>query len=135
MSTIKIEITVDAQDGVIIDALKGLLLAQKGLVENTEVVDAEEVKTPPVKKSAPKATAKKAPEPDPEEDDEDIDPLADDDAEEHVTLEDLKALLAKKVTIHRDAIVKKLKALGAPKISELEESDYRDMHTFLSKLK
>lgn len=140
MSTIKIEITGDDKDGVVLNVLR--LLSGNASVENIEVKDAEEattVKAPTKKAATPKAPAKK-PEPveveEPETGDDEEDFAAEEtDDEDGITEEDLKVLLAKKVTSNRDAIVKKMKSLDAARVSEIKPEDYQVFYDFLSKLK
>jgi len=96
--------------------------------------------SPEKKAPAPRPSRAKAkPEPEPEaEEDEDEDLLgeeAEDEDEQGITEDDVKAMLAQKVATNRDVIVKKLKSYGASKISELESSSYKDFYDFMAKLK
>jgi len=138
MSTIKIEITLDSSMemfDVILNAL-----ARKD-VKNIEVVEAEEVKAPEKKAAAPRPSRAKAkPEPviEEEEEEEDEDLLgeeAEDDETEELSADDVKAMLAKKVTTHRDVIVKKMNSYGAARLSELDSANYREFYDFMAKLK
>jgi len=141
MSTIKIEFWSEDKNEIaqLLSALAGVNENAKS-VKNIEVVDAEEVKAPEKKAAATRpsrAKAKPEPEPEPEEE-EDEDLLgeeAEDEDEQGITQDDVKAMLAKKVATNRDAIVKKLKSYGAEKISELESSSYKDFYDFMAKLK
>ncbi len=50
------------------------------------------------------------------------------------SIEDVRALLAKKVNEHRDAIKSKLNELGAPSVTKLDPSKYEEMYNFLEAL-
>ena len=56
-------------------------------------------------------------------------------AESTVNIEEVRALLSKKVGDHRTAIKAKLSDLGAPNVSSLKAENYTEMHTFLTALK
>ena len=51
-----------------------------------------------------------------------------------VTLEDLRTLLAEKVSSHRSEIKDKLTELNSPSLTRLAESAYQEMYDFLTKL-
>jgi len=51
-----------------------------------------------------------------------------------VTLEDLRTLLAEKVSNHRSEIKDKLTELNSPSLTRLAESAYQEMYDFLTKL-
>lgn len=134
-TTVEFKITTDSSNIQIISALSLLMGADLGAKVEAAQVEAktEEAPKAPAKKAAPKAAVKK-PEPiEEEEEAEDLDPLGEE--EETATLEDLKAMQGKKVTAHRDAIVKKLRGFGAAKLSELEEAHYQEYYDFMAKLK
>jgi hypothetical protein len=139
MSNIQIVISLDSSDARF-DAVLAALTGKTVEVRNTEsiAVQAEEVKAP-----APRT--RRAPEPKPapvadlsipegEEDDDLLGGIAADD-EDAISEEDLKAMLGKKVTANRDAIVKKLKELGGTKISDLPKENYQALYDFMAKLK
>lgn len=137
-TTVEFKITTDSSNIQIISALSLLMGADLGAKVEAAQVEAktEEAPKAPAKKAAPKAAVKK-PEPieeeEEEEEAEDLDPLGEE--EETATLEDLKAMQGKKVTAHRDAIVKKLRGFGAAKLSELEGEHYQEYYDFMAKLK
>jgi hypothetical protein len=55
-------------------------------------------------------------------------------AESTVTIEEVRALLSKKVGEHRAAIKAMLSDLGAPNVSSLKVGDYKTMFDFLTEL-
>lgn len=149
MSTIKLELTVDANNIEIVTEFLGrIAVASVGAkkVADMRVIDAEEVKVPEPEKSAAKprpsrakAKPEPAPAPEPEDDDELDDPefTADDDEleAEDITADDLRELQATKVDKHRDAIKAQLVKLGATGIKNLAEENFQKYFDFLSKLK
>lgn len=50
------------------------------------------------------------------------------------SIEDVRAMLAKKVNEHRDAIKQKLNELGAPSVTKLDPAKYDEMYNFLESL-
>lgn len=137
MSTIKLELIVDANNIEIVTEFLSRISAQTKGVKDVKVTDAEIVEKPEApKKAAAKPAAKKAPAKaiveEPEEEEEET---FEAEEEETITLEDVKAMQAKKVAANRDAIVKKLNGLGATKLSELDEEHYQTYYDFLAKLK
>ena len=50
------------------------------------------------------------------------------------SIEDVRAMLAKKVNEHRDVIKQKLNELGAPSVTKLDPSKYDEMYNFLESL-
>lgn len=50
------------------------------------------------------------------------------------SIEDVRAMLAKKVNEHRDVIKQKLNELGAPSVTKLDPAKYDEMHNFLESL-
>lgn len=136
MSTIKIELTVDVNNIEIVTEFLSRISAQTKGVKEVKVNDAEEVKAESPKKAPAKPAAKKAPVKAPvEETEEEEEETFEEEEEETITLEDVKAMQAKKVAANRDAIIKKLNALGATKLSELDEDSYQTYYDFLAKLK
>lgn len=49
-------------------------------------------------------------------------------------IEDVRAMLAKKVNEHRDVIKQKLNELGAPSVTKLDPAKYDEMFNFLESL-
>lgn len=145
MSTIKLELTVDANNIEIVTEFLGrIAVASVGSKKVTDmrVVDAEEVKAEEVKAPAAKprpSRAKAKPQPEPEEEEEEIDlddeGLEDEAEEETIDADDLRAKQAEKVAAHRATIKAKLTELGATGISSLDEKHYAAYFDFLSKLK
>lgn len=50
------------------------------------------------------------------------------------SIEDVRAMLAKKVNEHRDVIKQKLSELGAPSVTKLDPAKYDEMFNFLESL-
>lgn len=50
------------------------------------------------------------------------------------SIEDVRAMLAKKVNEHRDVIKQKLNELGAPSVTKLDPTKYDEMFNFLESL-
>lgn len=50
------------------------------------------------------------------------------------SIEDVRAMLAKKVNEHRDVIKQKLNELGAPSVTRLDPAKYDEMFNFLESL-
>ena len=50
------------------------------------------------------------------------------------SIEDVRAMLAKKVNEHRDVIKQKLNELGAPSVTKLDPAKYDEMFNFLEPL-
>ena len=50
------------------------------------------------------------------------------------SIEDVRAMLAKKVNEHRDVIKQKLNELGAPSVTKLDTAKYDEMFNFLESL-
>lgn len=50
------------------------------------------------------------------------------------SIEDVRAMLAKKVNEHRDVIKQKLNELGAPSVTKLDSAKYDEMFNFLESL-
>lgn len=51
-----------------------------------------------------------------------------------VSIDEVRAALAKKVNAHRDEIKNKLNELGSPSVTKLDSSKYREMLDFLNSL-
>jgi hypothetical protein len=147
MSTIKITVELEQNDENIkrvLTALIGSTPTTSTNVKTLEVVDAEEVNTPPAKTPTPRpsrAKAKPAPvEEEIEDEDEEFETGQEgegdlDDEEEAITADDLRALQAAKIDKHRPAIAAHYGKLGAKGISSLAPENFQKMFDFLSKLK
>jgi len=151
MSTMKIEFdSKDSKAVTAVAALTSSLLGEPNIfarkLEKMDVTDAEEVKAPaPAKTPTPRpsrAKAKPAPVEEPEDDDEfqmgdeeDAEATPDEDLDEEITADDLRALQATKIDKHRPAIAAHYGKLGAKGISSLAPENFQKMFDFLSKLK
>lgn len=135
---IKIEFTVDLENKNevlnLIDMLHGFLPEGYVKEEETEEEEEEAEEAPAkTKKKAPvKAASKKAPVKVEEEAEEEAEGEAE---ESDIKIEDVRALLAKKVNDNRDAIKAKLTELGANNVTSLESSNYPKFMEFLNGLK
>lgn len=78
----------------------------------------------PAQKTAPVAPAKPAPGA----------PAAQAVSSASKSIEDVRAMLAKKVNEHRDVIKQKLNELGAPSVTKLDPAKYDEMYNFLESL-
>lgn len=145
MSTIKLELTVDANNIELVTEFLGrIAVATVGgkRVAEMKVVDAEEVKDTAVRKPRPSRAKPKTPivevEVDEDEEDldgDDLDEDLDDEEDEAITADDLRAKQAEKVDKHRAAIKAQLGKLKATGIKDLDEKHYQAYFDFLSKLK
>lgn len=78
------------------------------------------------KKEEEKASKEKEKEIEETEDSEDNDPV--------VTIEQIKSVMAKKISEHRDSIKKQMTKIGAQNVSTIPESAYNDFYSFLEEL-
>lgn len=101
--------------------------------------ETKEEKPKPARKPRAKAAKKAAPTPPaeaPQEEDDDDLIGGDDGGEDKVyTLNQLKELISANAKKHKDAIKAKLEELGAPKLTQLDKSDWSALGTFLEGLK
>lgn len=137
MSTVKIEAHVDVTNPAQVEALNTFLKSLGGekqpcetkaalpaknqkaaakAAKDVEVKDAEVVapETPAAQAAAEEAPAENA--------------------EAQIKIEDVRALLSKKVGNHRDAIKEKLTALGANNVTSLDKGKYQEFVDFLNGL-
>ena len=136
----KIIIELDANNGeekAIAAKVIGMLGAEAGGKPEAET---KEEKPKPARKPRAKAGAKKAaptPPAEPAEPEEDDDLIGGDDGGEDkvYTLNQLKELISANAKKHKDAIKAKLEELGAPKLTQLDKSDWSALGTFLEGLK
>lgn len=139
MSVIKLEIAVDKSNIGIVSDFLNRLAVDTGKANNLKVVEPEEVDEKPAPKAPAKRASRAKPKPAPVEEDEDeYDPLDDDgegEDDDEITLDDVKEAMADKVDDHRPAILKKLAALGASKMSELKPAKYQVFFDYLKGLK
>lgn len=146
MSTIKLEIEVSAENVRTVAQFLEAIAGSAKSIAKMDVVDAEEVKAPaPTKTPTPRpsrAKAKPAPvveEPEDDEDEDDdfgaADAPIEDDEEESITADDLRAAQAAKIDKHRAELKAQYNKLGATGIKDLDEKHYQKMFDFISKLK
>lgn len=131
MSQIKLEVAIDVTNPVQVEALNIFL---KVLGNNAQTADAP-VKTIPASKAATKKVEEikvEAPEV--------VSPAAEAAQEEApkedstIKIEEVRALLSKKVANHRDAIKNKLTELGANNVTSLDKKHYQAFTDFLNSL-
>jgi outer membrane biosynthesis protein TonB len=149
MSLTELKVVITDQNAAIvaefITKLHGASAIAAKPVEFIEVNDAEEVKAEavePKKEPAKRPSRAKKPEPVAEEVEEQDEPETEETNEaeaetktEAVTVDDIRALQAQKVTAHREAIIAKFKTLDAKGISSLDEKHYAEYYNFLAGLK
>ena len=129
MTQIEVKVLIDVQDPKQVEALNALFATLAG-----EQVPQKNVQAPKTEK--PKAEKPKT-EPAREEVAETKETPAEetkDDAPE-VKIEDVRALLAKKVENNRSEIKTKLNELGAPNVTALAKDKYPEFVEFLNELK
>lgn len=129
MTQIEVKVVIDVQDQRQVEALNNLVAALAGdqapqiiaQAPKQEKPKAEKPKTEPAKKEV--AETKEAPAEETK-----------DDAPE-IKIEEVRALLAKKVENNRSEIKTKLTALGAPNVTALAKDKYPEFVEFLNGLK
>lgn len=129
MTQIEVKVVIDVQDQRQVEALNNLVAALAGDQAPQIIAQATE-KTVAPKQEKPKAEKTKADpkkESKPEETPEDDAPK--------VKIEEVRALLAKKVGNNRSEIKTKLTALGAPNVTALAKDKYPEFVEFLNGLK
>ena len=133
----KIIIELDANNGEE-KAIAAKVIDMLG-AESSGEENAKEEKPKPARKPRAKAAKKAAPTPPaeaPQEEDDDDLIGGDDGGEDKVyTLNQLKELISANAKKHKDAIKAKLEELGAPKLTQLDKSDWSALGTFLEGLK
>ena len=124
MNQVKIEVSIDVNDLRQVEALNSFLTAigSEGTTSKKETPKQEttkKVETPKPEVEKPKVEEKEeAPE-----------------TESEIKIEDVRALLAKKVQDNRTEIKSKLTALEANNVTSLDKSKYPDFMDFLNGLK
>jgi hypothetical protein len=129
MTQVEVKVLIDVQDPKQVQALNALFATLAG-----EQVPQKNVQAP--KQEKPKAEKPKA-EPAKEKVAETKETPAEeikDDAPE-IKIEEVRALLAKKVENNRSEIKSKLTALGAPNVTALSKEKYAEFVDFLNELK
>ncbi len=129
MTQVEVKVLIDVQDPKQVQALNALFatlageqVPQKNVqVPNQEKSKAEKPKTEPAKKEVAETKEAHAEE-------------TKDDAPE-IKIEEVRALLAKKVENNRSEIKTKLTALGAPNVTALAKDKYPEFVEFLNGLK
>lgn len=128
MTTIKVEVTIDVTQSTQVDALNRLMCAIAGTKENQVPVEAPKSAQKPVKtKTEPKPADS---EPEKTESVEEPKP----EAKTSIKIEDVRALLAKKVDNNRPAIKQKLTDLGANNVTSLSPDKYEEFMDYLNSL-
>ncbi len=135
----EITLTIDPMDPNQVAAALALFQKLSGNTVATPTVAAE-TKTPPAKQEKVK-TEKAAKVTEPKTDEAadnqaatDTQTSDEDNNQGEVKIEEVRALLSKKVGAHRDACKAKLAALGAPNVSTLDPSKYAEFKTYLDSL-
>lgn len=133
MTQVEVKVLIDVQDPKQVQALNALFAALAGEQVPQKNVQAPEKAVAPKQEKAEKTKADpkketKQEEPAPQEETQE-----DDDPE--VKIEEVRALLAKKVENNRSEIKTKLTALGAPNVTALAKDKYPEFVEFLNGLK
>jgi len=133
----RITLSVDPTDPSQVAAALALFQKLSGSAATTSTGSAVPLETKPAK-----TVTKKATEPVKQEETKTTEPAADaatgedlDGTKEAIKIEEVRTLLSKRVTEHRDKIKAKLTELGAPNVSTMKESDYPAFMDFLKGLK
>jgi predicted Zn-dependent protease len=135
MTQIEVKVVIDVQDQRQVEALNNLVAALAGGQAPQIIAQAPEKAVAP-KQEKPKAEKPKA---DPKKETKQEEPAPqeetpEDDAPE-IKIEEVRALLAKKVENNRSEIKTKLTALGAPNVTALAKDKYPEFVEFLNGLK
>lgn len=121
MTQVKVKVLIDVQDPKQVQALNALFATLSGEQVPQKNVKAEKPKTELAKKEVAETKETPAEE-------------TKDDAPE-IKIEEVRALLAKKVGNNRSKIKTKLTALGAPNVTALAKDKYPEFVEFLNGLK
>ena len=140
MTQIEVKVVIDVQDQRQVEALNNLVAALAGDQAPQIIAQAPEKAVAP-KQEKPKAEKPKAEpkketkqeEPAPQEETQEEETQEDDAPE--IKIEEVRALLAKKVENNRSEIKTKLTALGAPNVTALAKDKYPEFVDFLNDLK
>lgn len=146
---IRFEVQIDPADGVQLAAASQFLAALAGKTDkdSSKEVEAPEAEPEPEteepepaeaptkkKEAAPKKKAK-APEPEPEEEEDDPEEDGVVATEPEVTLDDLRAIVAVKAKLHKEALRAKLAKLGAKNVPTLAPSKFAEFYEYAKSLK
>ena len=129
MTQVEVKVLIDVQDQRQVEALNNLVAALAG--EQAPQKNVQAPKQEKTKAEKPKADPKKETkqeEPAPQEETQEDDAL-------QIKIEEVRALLAKKVENNRSEIKTKLTALGAPNVTALAKDKYPEFVEFLNGLK
>lgn len=135
MTQIEVKVVIDVQDQRQVEALNNLVAALAGDQAPQIIAQAPEKAVAP-KQEKPKAEKPKA---DPKKETTQEEPAPQEETQEddapEIKIEEVRALLAKKVENNRSEIKTKLTALGAPNVTALAKDKYPEFVDFLNELK
>lgn len=135
MTQIEVKVVIDVQDQRQVEALNNLVAALAGDQAPQIIAQAPEKAVAP-KQEKPKAEKPKA---DPKKETKPEEPAPQEETQEddapEIKIEEVRALLAKKVENNRSEIKTKLTALGAPNVTALAKDKYPEFVDFLNDLK
>lgn len=135
MTQIEVKVVIDVQDQRQVEALNNLVAALAGDQAPQIIAQAPEKAVAP-KQEKPKAEKPKA---DPKKETKREEPAPQEETQEddapEIKIEEVRALLAKKVENNRSEIKTKLTALGAPNVTALAKDKYPEFVDFLNDLK
>ena len=135
MTQIEVKVVIDVQDQRQVEALNNLVAALAGDQAPQIIAQAPEKAVAP-KQEKPKAEKPKV---DPKKETKQEEPAPQEETQEddapEIKIEEVRALLAKKVENNRSEIKTKLTALGAPNVTALAKDKYPEFVDFLNDLK
>lgn len=135
MTQIEVKVVIDVQDQRQVEALNNLVAALAG-DQAPQIIAQDPEKAVVPKQEKPKAEKPKA---DPKKETKQEEPAPQEETQEddapEIKIEEVRALLAKKVENNRSEIKTKLTALGAPNVTALAKDKYPEFVDFLNDLK
>lgn len=135
MTQIEVKVVIDVQDQRQVEALNNLVAALAG-DQAPQIIAQDPEKAVVPKQEKPKAEKPKA---DPKKETKQEEPAPQEETQEddapEIKIEEVRALLAKKVENNRSEIKTKLTALGAPNVTALVKDKYPEFVDFLNDLK
>lgn len=135
MTQIEVKVVIDVQDQRQVEALNNLVAALAG-DQAPQIIAQDPEKAVVPKQEKPKAEKPKA---DPKKETKQEEPAPQEETQEddapEIKIEEVRALLAKKVENNRSEIKTKLTALGAPNVTALVKDKYPEFVDFLNGLK
>lgn len=126
MTQVEIKVQIDAQDPKQVEALNTFL----SIIGGSEAPAKSAPKKTTVSKPKKEEPAKETPKAEPAKEE-----LTQEQESSEVSIEDVRALLSKKVKTHRTEVKGKLTELGANNVTSMDPSKYQEFMDFLNGLK